>query len=69
MKIFIFLTRGYGKNKKDGEQMKYGRYLMNYLKNDAFKDKENAIANLGDSIQALAMDSIYEQIGVKNHTV
>lgn len=44
--------------------MKYGRYLMHYLKNDSFVDKENAIANLGDSIQALAMDSIYEQIGI-----
>ena len=43
---------------------KYGRYLMHCLKNDSFVDLKNAFANLGDSIQALAMDSIYEQIGI-----
>lgn len=37
---------------------------MNFLENDSFSDKRNAIANLGDSIQSLAMDSIYEQLGV-----
>lgn len=44
--------------------MKYGRYLMNCLHNESFKNSSNAIANLGDSIQALAIDSIYEQLGI-----
>ena len=49
--------------------MKYGRYLMNFLINDSFKDAKNAIANLGDSIQALAIDHIYRQIGISQSDV
>lgn len=44
--------------------MNFGRYKMNYIVNDSFYEKENAIANLGDSIQSLVMDYIYEKIGV-----
>lgn len=44
--------------------MKTGRYLMNCIVNDSFHNAENAIANLGDNIQALAIDSIYEQINI-----
>lgn len=42
----------------------YGRYLMNCLQNDSFKDLKNAVANLGDSVQALAVDYIYKQLNI-----
>lgn len=49
----------------DKGRVKFGRYLMHCIKNDAFVDSKEIYANLGDSIQALAMDSIYEQIGIE----
>lgn len=49
--------------------MKYGRYLMNYLENPSFNNLNNAVANLGDSIQALAIDSIYSQLGINKDDI
>lgn len=47
----------------------YARYLMSCLKNDSFVDIENAVANLGDNIQALAIDYIYNQIGINKNEI
>lgn len=49
--------------------MKYGRYIMHSLHNESFNNLSNAVANLGDSVQALAIDSIYSQIGIKKEDV
>lgn len=47
----------------------YGRYLMSFLINDSFYDKANAIANLGDNIQSIAMDSIYQQLLISSKDI
>lgn len=52
-----------------GGFMYYGRYLMSFIENNVFLDKDNAIANLGDNIQALAMDYIYQKLGIKKEQI
>lgn len=49
--------------------MHFGRYLMSFIDDNRFFDKSNAIANIGDNIQAIAMDYIYQQLNVKNDEI
>lgn len=39
---------------------KYGRFLMSCVNEEAFVDKNSAVANLGDNIQSLVMDYIFK---------
>jgi len=43
--------------------MKFGNYIL-LFENNSFKDKENAYANLGDNIIVLALNYIYERLGI-----
>ena len=42
---------------------------MSFLKDDSFIDNDNAMANLGDNIQSLAMDSIYDQLSIDKNDI
>lgn len=44
--------------------MKVGKIRINMIENDSYFDKENAFANVGESIQAVTMSYIYEKIGI-----
>lgn len=48
--------------------MKYGNYCL-LFQDSSFQDKENAYANLGDNIIALAIDYIYEIIGISPENI
>jgi len=48
--------------------MKYGNYSM-LFRNSSFQEKANAYANLGDNIQALALDYIYEKLGISQENI
>lgn len=45
--------------------MKYGRYLMGFIQKSSFQQSTNRYANLGDYVQVLAMDEIYQQLGIQ----
>jgi len=49
--------------------MKLGNYSCLFQGHIAFRDKENAFANLGDNIIALAIDSIYQTIGISTENI
>lgn len=44
--------------------MKYGKYRINMIENSSYVDKENAFCNVGEGIQALAMDYIFDRLGI-----
>ncbi len=44
--------------------MKIGKLRISVVRNKSFEDRENAIANIGESIQAVVMQQIYERCGV-----
>ena len=48
--------------------MKYGNYSL-LFQDSSFQDKENAYANLGDNIIALAIDNIYQTIGIAEENI
>lgn len=45
--------------------MKIGKIRINMIKSDAYVDAANAFANVGESIQAVAVEQIYARLGVK----
>lgn len=47
----------------------YGRFLMSCVNEPAFMDNKNAIVNIGDNIQSLALDYIYEKLGIKKKNI
>lgn len=49
--------------------MKIGKIRINMIEDDSYKDKENAYANIGESIQAVAMSYIYDKIGIKKENI
>ena len=42
---------------------------MSFLHDTSFQISTNAIANLGDNIQSIALDSIYEQLGITEDSI
>lgn len=49
--------------------MKYGKYRINMIENSSYTDKKNALCNVGEGVQALAMDHIFHQIGIPDQDV
>lgn len=49
--------------------MKVGKIRINMIRNASFIDKENAFANIGESIQAVTMSYIYERLGLKEEDI
>ena len=49
--------------------MKVGRLRINMIKSDAYIDTENAYANIGESIQAVAISHIYKELSVPDEDV
>lgn len=43
---------------------KIGKNRINMIENESYFDKENAIANVGESIQAITMTYIYSKLGI-----
>lgn len=44
--------------------MKIGKLRISVVRNDSFRDPKYAMANVGESIQSVAMEYIYDQCGV-----
>ena len=49
--------------------MKYGRYLTGYIYKSSFQNEKERYANLGDNIQALAIDYIYQHVGISREDI
>jgi len=49
--------------------MKYAKYRINMIDNNSFTEKDNALCNLGESNQELAMDKIFLDIGIDESDV
>ena len=49
--------------------MKYGRYLTGYIYKSSLMNEKTRYANLGDNIQALAIDYIYQKLGIKQEDI
>ena len=44
--------------------MKIGKIRINMIEDKSYYDKENAIANIGESIQAVTISYIYRELGI-----
>ena len=44
--------------------MKIGKIRINMIEDESYYDKENAIANIGESIQAVTISYIYRELGI-----
>ena len=51
------------------EDMKIGRLRINMIRSEAYCDMENAYANIGESIQAVAISYIYKELGILDEDV
>ncbi len=49
--------------------MKIGKLRISAVRNKSFEDKQNAIANVGESIQSVVMREIYEKCGVQEDSI
>ena len=48
--------------------MKYGNYSL-LFQDSSFQDKDNAYANLGDNIITLAINNIYQILGISQENI
>ena len=49
--------------------MKIGKLRINMIENDSYVDINNAFANVGESVQAVAMEYIFDAIGIPKHDI
>lgn len=49
--------------------MKIGKLRISAVRNKSFEDKQNAIANVGESIQSVVLQQIYEKCGVEEDSI